>query len=425
MTKIFQVIIRLLRRHLMLLGIYRKYLKRFRRYGSAENLCQKTSSEEDLIYLNRRKRRYHSVEEIDRDWYKTQQVVSYRELESMPCNTADNWARYEGQDSGIMVARRGSVNSAFVTNSAEYHQGEDTNGNCFIGVRNDNWDDRDYNASVGHADFSIDGVIGSGGFGSVFLGRYCGRRVAIKSVRQCSRNKEASRQSFKAEFNALFLRHENIVSVLATTAYEDFDSGAFIIMEYAGRKNLQQIINDPGKNLSPTRRTKYALHIIRALHYTHSQGIAHLDVKPANVIIDFNTDSCRLADFGCSQRVHDGEDNVAFTSQSYLTGTFAYRAPELLRGRPPTTKADIYSYGVTLWQMLTRETPFAGENHHVVIFGVVAHNLRPSLPENASEPWYESLVTRCWEGCVADRPSAADILLALESRTDAGDSQET
>ena len=194
-------------------------------------------------------------------------------------------------------------------------------------------------------------------------------------------------------------------------------------MEYAGRRNLQQLINDPGKSLTPTRRTKYALHIIRALQYTHSQGIAHLDVKPANIIVD-SSDVCRLADFGCSQRVHDGEGNISFTSRSYLTGTFAYRAPELLRGRHPSTKADIYSYGVTLWQMLTRETPFAGENHHVVIFGVVAHNLRPNLPpENANEAWYKSLVTRCWEGSVAKRPSADEILVALERRADIGESQ--
>ena len=396
-------------------GIYKKYVKRFRRYESAENLCKHSSSDDDLRHLARN-RRYRSVAETDCNWYRTKEY-SYRELElrSMPCDTTDNWVRY--QDDNMVIPCNGQVNSAFVTNSTH----EDSNGNGCMTL-NDNWVNDNCNTKITQTDFSIDGVIGSGGFGSVFLGRYGGQRVAVKSLRQRTKNREASRQSFRAEFNALYLRHDNIVSVLATTAFEDFEAGAFIIMEYAGRRNLQQIINDPGRSLTPTRRTKYAVQIIRALHYTHSQGIAHLDVKPANVIVDSN-DICRLADFGCSQRVHDGEGNISFTSPSHLTGTFAYRAPELLRGRAPTTKADIYSFGVTLWQMLTRETPFAGENQHVVIFGVVAHNLRPSLPENANEAWYESLVRKCWEGSVSKRPTAAEMLVALESRVDGDESQ--
>ena len=64
---------------------------------------------------------------------------------------------------------------------------------------------------------------------------------------------------------------------------------------------------------------------------------------------------------------------------SLLTGTYAYRAPELLRGDAPDTKADIYSLGVTLWQMEARRPPYAGHEPHAVVFNVVAYNARPTV----------------------------------------------
>ena len=64
---------------------------------------------------------------------------------------------------------------------------------------------------------------------------------------------------------------------------------------------------------------------------------------------------------------------------SLLTGTFAYRAPELLRGESPDTKADIYGLGVTLWQMESRQTPYAGHEPHAIVFNVVAYNARPTV----------------------------------------------
>ena len=184
MTKIFQVIIGLLRRHLVLFGIYRKYLKRFRRYESAENLCKHSNSEEDLIYLAR-KRRYHSAGETDSNWYRTKENYKELKLRIMPCDTADNWLNYEDN----MVARHGFVNTVFVTNSTQFHD-EDTNVND-CSTLNDNWCNGNCNPIIVQSDFSLDGVIGSGGFGCVFLGRYGGRRVAVKSVRQSSKNREA------------------------------------------------------------------------------------------------------------------------------------------------------------------------------------------------------------------------------------------
>ena len=80
-------------------------------------------------------------------------------------------------------------------------------------------------------------------------------------------------------------------------------------------------------------------------------------------------------------QVLEGETGRVSPTQrsSLLTGTFAYRAPELLRGESPDTKADIYSLGVTMWHMEARRTPYAGHEPHAVVFNVVAYHARPTV----------------------------------------------
>ena len=111
------------------------------------------------------------------------------------------------------------------------------------------------------------------------------------------------------------------------------------------------------------------------------------------------------------QVIESGKGQVSPTQRSYLTGTLSYRAPELLRGDPPTTKADIYSLGITLWQMASGYLPYSGQNQHVVAFGVVAYNLRPEsgIPmcsSSQSEQLYSKMYRKCWNTNPNHRPTA-------------------
>ena len=91
----------------------------------------------------------------------------------------------------------------------------------------------------------------------------------------------------------------------------------------------------------------------------------------------------RLSGCTCMKVLEGDTGRVSPTQRmSLLTGTFPYRAPELLRGESPDTKADIYSLGITLWQMESRQTPYAGHEPHAVVFNVVAYNARPSVRDN-------------------------------------------
>ena len=96
-----------------------------------------------------------------------------------------------------------------------------------------------------------------------------------------------------------------------------------------------------------------------------------------------------------------------------------YRAPELLRGEPPSTRADIYSFGITLWHMLTGQVPYDGENQHVVIFAVVAYHMRPEMPvlrepKDPTEELYQDLCKECWHQDILQRPKSGDLVDVLD-----------
>ncbi|KAG9265360.1 proto-oncogene serine/threonine-protein kinase mos [Astyanax mexicanus] len=270
--------------------------------------------------------------------------------------------------------------------------------------------------------------IGCGGFGMVFKGTYFGETVAVKRVRR-ARNTLASRQSFWAELNAAHLRHDNLVRVIAATTMmptttiktatacartgdknqEEDDQGRVgtIVMEFAGDVSLQQVIYGAGP-LPPELCVRYASDVVCALRHLHAHGVAHLDLKPANVLVS-RAGVCKLADFGCSLQL--GRDHAACALE--IGGTYTHRAPELLRGERVTARADVYSFGVTLWQLLTRDVPYRGERQ-CVIYAVVAYGLRPQLDRDvfhrsSAGRACAELVSCCWSAEPNLRPSAEQL----------------
>ncbi|XP_066434405.1 proto-oncogene serine/threonine-protein kinase mos [Eleutherodactylus coqui] len=263
--------------------------------------------------------------------------------------------------------------------------------------------------------------LGSGGFGSVYRATYRGQTVALKKVKRCSKNRLASRQSFWGELNAACLRHPHVVRVLAASACCPGDPGSpgTIIMEYAGNSTLHQRIYGRGPPLEKDCCVRYARHVADGLCFLHRGGVVHLDLKPANVLLAPG-DLCKIGDFGCSQRLRDAEDgeNPCCTQLRHLGGTYTHRAPELLRGQPVTAKADIYSYAVTVWQMVTRELPYTGDRQ-CVLYAVVAYDLRPEVGQlfHGTEAGRAlgDIVQNCWLPRPEDRPSAEQLLQRLGS----------
>uniref|UniRef100_A0A8B9ISY5 Serine/threonine-protein kinase mos n=2 Tax=Amazona TaxID=12929 RepID=A0A8B9ISY5_9PSIT len=274
--------------------------------------------------------------------------------------------------------------------------------------------------------------LGSGGFGSVYKATYHGATVAVKQVKKSSKNRLASRQSFWAELNVAWLQHNNVVRVVAasTCAPASQNSLGTIIMEYVGNITLHHVIYGTGgvwrqgeddggcggKALSIEETVCYSCDIVSGLAFLHAQGIVHLDLKPANVFIT-EQGVCKIGDFGCSQKL---EESLSQSLHVYQQGgTYTHRAPELLKGERVTAKADIYSFGITLWQIVMREQPYLGERQYV-LYAVVAYNLRPSLTaavfrESPVGQRLQSIISCCWKANVEERLSAAQLLPSLRA----------
>ena len=261
------------------------------------------------------------------------------------------------------------------------------------------------------AQIEIGEKLGSGGFGTVFAVDYGCRKLALKKLHRI--NTKAGRESFEAEASIQHLRHPNIVRTLSVFT---MDESACILMEFVSKRTLQTVITDVETEQMPEeRRLKFSLDIARGLSYAHSRGIAHLDIKPTNILIT-KDDVCKIGDFGCCQSMKSSGNEIPMSpTKSNLTGTYAYRAPELFRGEYATSQCDIYSLGICLWQMLVREKPYGSKNHHVVIFGVVAYNLRPSVPQDIHcGARYRQLMEQCWHKDPLKRPVAKNLAKALE-----------
>ncbi|XP_033011139.1 proto-oncogene serine/threonine-protein kinase mos [Lacerta agilis] len=267
--------------------------------------------------------------------------------------------------------------------------------------------------------------LGSGGFGSVYKATYHGATVAVKQVKKCSKNRLASRQSFWAELNAARLHHKNVVRIVAasTCAPGNQDSLGTIIMEYVGNSTLDHVIYGTGcitakrkdDQLSIAQCLGYSCDIMAGLVFLHSHLIVHLDLKPANIFITEHN-VCKIGDFGCSQKLQNAPSDPQLCQQG---GTYTHRAPELLKGERVNPKADIYSFAITLWQMVTQQEPYSGERQYI-LYSVVAYNLRPSLTaavfrESTTGQRLETIIGSCWRADVAERPSAELLLHNLQS----------
>ena len=100
----------------------------------------------------------------------------------------------------------------------------------------------------------------------------------------------------------------------------------------------------------------------RALVHCHQMKVLHLDVKPANVLVT-SKGICKLGDFGCS--VSMATKGISVGAKAFLVGTPGYQAPELLLGKSATAACDVYSLGILLWQLDSREVPYAGQHPQV------------------------------------------------------------
>lgn len=231
--------------------------------------------------------------------------------------------------------------------------------------------------------FVIQEQIGAGGMGTVYKGydRQTSQTVAIKELRADLLARDRSvLERFEREATALArLNHPHIVKVLATYS----TGGRYcLVMEYVDGGSLADLIDRQGR-LTLDQACQIALDLSDALIRAHRLKIIHRDIKPANVLLGSDGTS-RLADFNIAYI----SDLSTITQDRARIGTYAYMSPETYEGQPPTERTDIWSFGVTLFEMITGRRPFIAYDLHQlehVIRTAPLPNLQTLCPEAPPE----------------------------------------
>eukprot|EP01133_Synstelium_polycarpum_P010264 gene10264-11971_t len=250
---------------------------------------------------------------------------------------------------------------------------------------------------INYSDIKIDKEIGKGHFSKVLRGIWKQKEVAVKKLNLIKdKGKEEMMNEFKAEVELLgSLQHPNLVN-----CYGYCLSPMCIVMEYLPTGNLFDLIHSRENKLDTTLILQFAYDIARGMQHLHSRNIIHRDLKSSNLLLDkhFNV---KIADLGIARE-------TSFTQTMTTIGTVAWTAPEILRHESYNHKADVYSYGIVIWELLTGQEPYEGIPPMNAGILVASKELRPELPENCDPNW-KKLVVWCWAEDPNKRPSFIEV----------------
>lgn len=219
--------------------------------------------------------------------------------------------------------------------------------------------------------YEILGELGKGAMGVVYLGRdpIIGRQLALKTFKSQMSANDPDFVQFRERFlreaqSAGILSHPNIVTI--HDVVDDVVEGmTFIAMEFIRGTDLRAFLKEQGGRVDPAKAADILDQVAAGLDYAHSMGVVHRDIKPANVLM--TTDGrAKITDFGIARM-----DSSNLTQEGQLLGTPNYMAPEQITGSQVDYRADLFSLGVVLYEMLTGRKPFQGDNLTMVAHRIV------------------------------------------------------
>lgn len=246
--------------------------------------------------------------------------------------------------------------------------------------------------------------IGSGGFAEVFLGynQENGMAVAVKMLRK---QESDDLRMFEREVE-LLVRMKHFAVLPFVGACRD---PMCIITQFMSGGSLYSKLHNRDTDaslLSPTQMSIIALGIAYGMSYIHSRHVIHRDLKSLNIMLDEN-DMPKICDFGMA-RMKTGD------LMTMGIGTAQWMAPEVISGQEYNEKADVYSYGIILWEMLTGDIPFNGMNPVQVGLAVVRNKARPKIPKMYPGN-LRNFIELCWDTDPSVRPDFPRIVGALET----------
>lgn len=273
--------------------------------------------------------------------------------------------------------------------------------------------------------YKIIGKIAEGGMGKVFkaMDEESNEVVAIKTLPSEFLDDRRKSQYLRREFEiALKLNHPNVVNIIKLIERPRQDEPkkkeGFLMMEWVDGWNLRKHIKE--KDLNLTQILDLFLQICKGLSYIHLYGIVHRDIKPENILIS-KTGKVKIADFGLSTA---GSSWWGWGKVKARTGTPRYMSPEQLLGKKTDVRSDIYSLGLTIYEVLTGQAPYEGRDGNVVLQMMASSKVKPRGPSELNPkvpPTLNRLVLKCLEKKPKDRyQSTAELQLDLERLKKAG-----
>ncbi|XP_053143386.1 mitogen-activated protein kinase kinase kinase 7 isoform X2 [Hemicordylus capensis] len=251
---------------------------------------------------------------------------------------------------------------------------------------------------IDYKEIDVEEVVGRGAFGVVCKAKWRGKDVAIKQIES-----ESERKAFIVELRQLSrVNHPNIVKLYGACL-----NPVCLVMEYAEGGSLYNVLHgaEPLPYYTAAHAMSWCLQCSQGVAYLHSmkpKALIHRDLKPPNLLLVAGGTVLKICDFG-----------TACDIQTHMTnnkGSAAWMAPEVFEGSNYSEKCDVFSWGIILWEVITRRKPFDEIGGPAFRIMWAVHNgTRPPLIKNLPKP-IESLMTRCWSKDPSQRPSMEEIL---------------
>jgi serine/threonine-protein kinase len=260
--------------------------------------------------------------------------------------------------------------------------------------------------------YELEELVGTGGMSSVFRAhdRLLDRKVALKILHQQYSDDDEYVERFRREARAVAtLSHPNIVTVIDRGEH---GGRQFIVFEYVDGENLKRLIERRGPAPVATA-LELGMQIARGLSFAHQQGLVHRDVKPQNVLLNGELHA-KVTDFGIARSL---DVQRGMTQTGTVLGTSDYIAPEQAQGQRVDAHTDVYSLGVVLYELLTTEVPFPGENFVAVAMRHI-NEPPPSVRDKRPDvsPRLDAAIQRAMAKRAEDRfPTMADFCEELEA----------
>ncbi|XP_031120779.1 uncharacterized protein LOC116024023 [Ipomoea triloba] len=260
--------------------------------------------------------------------------------------------------------------------------------------------------------------LGAGTYGTVYHGKWRGTDVAIKRLKKAcfsGRSSEEKRliKDFWREAQILSnLHHPNVVAFYGVVP--DGAGGTLAtVTEFMANGSLRSVLHKKDRSLDCRKKLLIAMDAAFGMEYLHLKNIVHFDLKCDNLLVNLRDPQrpiCKVGDFGLSRI----KRNTLVSGG--VRGTLPWMAPELLNGNTNmvSEKVDVFSFGITMWEILTGEEPYANMHCGAIIGGILKNTLRPPIPERCDPEW-RKLMEQCWHADPESRPSFTVITDRLRS----------